>query len=74
MYKIPKIQPTDSQKYNKQKYPSKEVSIPLRRGKEIIKGGREGRDLGRRREGEGKRRTRSGIGVGRGEKPRGPRE
>jgi hypothetical protein len=40
MYRIPRIQPTEHKKCNKQKCPSNEASIPLRRGKEIITGGR----------------------------------
>jgi hypothetical protein len=38
-HRIPRIQPTDHKKYNKQKCPSG-VSTPLRRGKEIIMRGR----------------------------------
>ena len=41
-YRIPRIQPTDHKRsvFNKQKGPSEEASIPFRRGKEIITGGR----------------------------------
>jgi hypothetical protein len=39
-YRVPRTQPTDSKKRNKQKGPSEEASIPLRIGKEIITGGR----------------------------------
>jgi hypothetical protein len=38
-YRIPRIQPIDPKKYNKLKGPS-EVSIPFKRGKEIITRGR----------------------------------
>ena len=39
-YKIPRIQPTDHKKCNKQKCPSEEVSIPV--GREKAEGGKEG--------------------------------
>jgi hypothetical protein len=54
---IPRIQPTDNKKCNRLKGPHENVSIPFRRGMEINKGDREGRDLGGRRQGEGKRAT-----------------
>ena len=40
MYRGPRIQPIDHKTYNKQKGPSEDVSILLRRGKKIITGGR----------------------------------
>jgi hypothetical protein len=39
-YRKPRIQPTDCKKFNKQKGPGKDASIPLRKGKKIIIGGR----------------------------------
>jgi hypothetical protein len=42
-YRMPRIQPTDHKKCNRQKYPSKDASTQLTRGKEIIAGG-EGRE------------------------------
>jgi hypothetical protein len=39
---IPRILPTVLKKHNKQKGPSEDASIPLRRGKGIIMGGRGG--------------------------------
>jgi hypothetical protein len=50
--RIPMIQVTDQMKFNKEG-PSEDVSIPLRRGKKIIRRGR-GKDLGGRRDGKGK--------------------
>ena len=47
---MPRIESTDY-KCNKQKGPSEDASIPLRRGKKIIMGGRR-RDLGERVEQE----------------------
>jgi hypothetical protein len=38
--RIPRKQPIDCKKYNKQKCPSEKVSTSLRRGKDIIGGGR----------------------------------
>ena len=46
MYRIPRIQPTDSKKFNKKEGQSEDVSNPLRRGKEIIIGGRGREGLG----------------------------
>ena len=59
-YRIPRIQPTDHKKCNKQKCPSEEVSTTLRTEKEIIMRGR-GRE-GTEREGE--RGTGSDMGEG----------
>jgi hypothetical protein len=39
-YRIPRTQTTDCKKCNKQKGPSVDATVPLRRGKEIIMGGR----------------------------------
>jgi hypothetical protein len=58
-YRIARRQHTDCKKCDKQKCPSEDASIPRRKRKEIIMGGRGGgRDLGGRGEEEGKR----GIG------------
>ena len=40
MYRIPRIQPIELKKFNKQEGQSEDVSISLTRGKEIIIGGR----------------------------------
>lgn len=39
MYRIPRIQHKDYNKFNKQKGPSKHDSVPLRRRNKIIKSG-----------------------------------
>jgi hypothetical protein len=49
------IQSTDHKELNKKKSPSEDASIPLRRGKKIIMGGREREGPGRRVKGEGQR-------------------
>ena len=38
--RIPRIQPIDCKKLNKEKYPSEDALIPLRRGKKITTVGR----------------------------------
>jgi hypothetical protein len=40
MYRIPRIQPTNCKKCNKQKGPSEGALIPLKAEKEVIRGGR----------------------------------
>jgi hypothetical protein len=75
-YRVPRTQPTDSKKRNKQKGPSEEASIPLRIGKEIITGGRgKGGSRWERAEwGGGRKGKQDQIwGEETGEKPRGPR-
>ena len=47
---------------NKQKGPSEEASVSLRKGKETRQKAEGGRDLGGRGEGMGKSRTESGMG------------
>ena len=64
---MPMIQSTDHKELNKKKSPSEDASIPLRRGKKIIMGGRGKDRLGWERE---KKRNRIRYGLGTGEKPR----
>jgi hypothetical protein len=40
MYRTPRIKHIDYKKFNKKEGPSNDASIPLRRGKKIITGGR----------------------------------
>jgi hypothetical protein len=61
-YRISKIQPRDCKKFSKQKGPSEDTSIPLRRGKGIIKGGRGRECPGWEKWGGGKRGIGSGTG------------
>ena len=63
-YRIPRRQPTERKKFNKQEGPTEDASIPLRRGNKIVTGGRgkEGPEWERDR--EGKRRTGPGMGGG----------
>ena len=63
-YRIPRIQPTDHKKCNKQKFPSEKASIPLRKGKELITGGRWGERFGLQREHGGEKGNRIRDGGG----------
>ena len=63
-YRIPWIQPTDHEKYNKQKCSSEDASISFRRRKEIIAGGRGREGPGWERERGEKKGTGSGRGRG----------
>ena len=56
------IQPSDPKKLNKKEGPSKDASIPLRRGNKIVMGGRGKKELGGRGEREGNRGAGSGMG------------
>jgi hypothetical protein len=56
-YRIVRIQPADLKEFNKQKGPSEDISVPLRREKKIITGGRDQKGPGWERGGDGKRIT-----------------
>jgi hypothetical protein len=61
-YRIPRIQPRDLRKFNKQKGPSEDASIPLRRGNKIIMGGSKREGPGREKGGSGHRGNGSRYG------------
>ena len=66
-YRIPRIQPTNRKKCNKQKGPSENVSIPIGRETKMTIGGRRKKSLGWERGGREERGNRITKGEGTGE-------